>query len=403
MFWHILLVITIGLPQVLFLWQVINNYRYSLKKYKKQRSLYLPKTILIVPCRGLDTNFYQNIQSFYNQDYPTYGLWFVVADQTDAAYRPLCELKQEYAQDSAAYDVRILVAGPAQSCGQKVHNMLHAVQQVDQTVEVLAFADADVCVRPDWLRHMVHVLANEKHGAASGYRWYVPKQNNLATLMLTAINARVVQALGNSRFNQAWGGSMAIRRQTFHQIGLARIWSRAISDDYTLSRTVKNAGKKIAFVPACLTASLETMTWRQLFEFVQRQLIITRIYAPGTWWFALGSSLYVVLGLWASGLYALFSQGPSSVRLLWAMVCCLLFICQMSRAILRQVLALRLLKPFRSQMIPAMLTDIFLFPLGSVLFLCGILASTFKRTIIWRGIRYKLISLTETIVLGTDQ
>jgi len=63
---------------------------------------------------------------------------------------------------------------------------------------------------------------------------------------------------------------MAIRVDVFREIGLDKIWPRTISDDLSLSRAVKKAGKKVEFVPACLVASYESTTWRKLFEFAQR-------------------------------------------------------------------------------------------------------------------------------------
>ncbi|MCJ7776912.1 MAG: glycosyltransferase family 2 protein, partial [Sedimentisphaerales bacterium] len=277
--------------QLLFLIQTCVNYRYALTKYKKKRLLYRPRTALIVPCKGLDSAFKQNITSFFNQDYENYLLWFVVADKADPAYAPLCELKNRLSQSSKANEVQVLVAGFAQSCSQKNHNLLYCCQRIGSDVEVLAFADSDICVRSDWLSHIVHPLRNPKNGAASGYRWFVPKKNNLASLALSAVNAKIAQLLGNTHFNQAWGGSMAIRVDVFRQVGLDKIWPKALSDDLSLSYAVKKAGKKVVFVPACLVASYISTTWRELFEFGRRQFLITRVSTPGTWWFGLSSSL----------------------------------------------------------------------------------------------------------------
>ena len=65
---------------------------------------------------------------------------------------------------------------------------------------------------------------------------------------------------------------MAIRVEVFRELGLDRIWPKSLSDDLSLSTAVKKAGKKVAFVPACLVASYESTTWSQLFEFGLTQL-----------------------------------------------------------------------------------------------------------------------------------
>lgn len=391
--WHHYLVLAVVLPQLVLSIQVLRNCRYALAKYRRKRVSYRPRTVMIVPCRGLDTNFRQNISSFFLQDYDDYLLWFVVADESDPAYPVLGELKQQLAAQSRARDIRVLIAGQARACGQKIHNMLHGYRQIDPSIEVLAFADADAHIRTDWLRHIVHPLRRPRNGAASGYRWFVPKTNNVATLALSAVNAKIAQLLGNTRFNLAWGGSMAIRVDRFRDLGLDKAWPTALSDDLVLTRAVKEARLKVAFVPACLAASEEQMTWRQLFEFAQRQFVITRIGAPGTWWFGLGSSLYSVLGLWGLAVGALLGNTFSAAGFV------LFLSSQMFRAVLRQRMAGMLLAEHYDQMRPARIADVLFFWAWSLLLLSFIVSSAFRRTITWRGIRYRLVSLTETTML----
>ncbi len=382
------------------------NYCYALQKYKKKRQWQMSRTALIVPCRGLDSEFRANIASFFSQDYENYLLWFVVADKSDPAYGELCRLKSELSQHSKARDVQILVAGIAQSCSQKIHNLLYCCQKLTDDVEILAFADSDICVRSDWLSHLVWPLHRSKTGVASGYRWFIPKKNNLASLVLSAINAKVAQLLGNTPFNQAWGGSMAIRVEVFRRLGIEKIWSRALSDDLLLSRAVKKAGMKVVFVPACLVASYTSTTWRELFEFGRRQFLITRISAPRTWWFALLTSLYSVLGVWGGAGLVVYAASQnlefriSNLEFLIPAVPIVFLARQLIQAILRQKMISKLLEKHLPQMKAAMAVDILGFWIWPLLVLSLVLSSAFGRTICWRGIRYKLLGPTEIIVMG---
>ncbi len=420
--WYYYIALAAILSQLVFLVQMCRNYRYALAKYKKDRSSYRPRTALIVPCKGLDSAFERNITSFFNQDYENYLLRFVVADKSDPAYDELCKLKSQLSQSSKAQDVQVFVAGPVrnstsgqqplkrkisngagqgQSCSQKNHNLLYCYERIGDDVEVLAFADSDICVRSDWLSQIVWPLRKSKNGTASGYRWFIPKRNNLASLALSAVNAKVAQLLGSTRFNQAWGGSMAIRVDVFREVGLDKIWPKALSDDLSLSLAVKKAGKKVVFVPACLVASYESTSWRRLFEFGRRQFLITRVSAPRTWWFGLCSSLYSVLGLWAGAALAIYAAMIGEKYLpLFAAVPILFFASQLGRAILRQKMISKLLKYDLPQMRAAMAADILAFWIWSLLLLSFIISSAFGRTIRWRGIRYKLLGPTETIVVG---
>ena len=374
--WYYYIALAAIISQLLFLLQTYNNYRYALNKYKKKRSGHRPKTALIIPCKDLEPAFQENIASFFYQDYEDYLLWFVVADESDPAYSELCKLKNRLSQNSKAQDVQVFVAGKGQSCSQKIHNLLYCYKRISDDVEVMAFADSDISVRGNWLSHIVYPLRKSKNGATSGYRWFIPKKNNLASLALSAMNAKVAQLLGNTRFNQAWGGSMAIRVDVFRQVGLDKIWPKALSDDFSLSCAIKTAGMKVVFVPACLAASHESTTWRKLFEFVRRQFLITRVSAPWTWWFGLFSSLYSVLGIWGAAALAIYAAMIQDKNLLFfAAVPVVFFVSQLSRAIFRQKMATKLLEHERRAMRAACLADITVFWLWSLLLLFLIISS----------------------------
>ena len=293
--------------QLLFLLHVWRNYRFVLSKYKRERGWYRPRTVICLPCKDLDSSFEKNIKSFFDQDYENYQLCFVVAETSDPAYEALCRVKDKLEAGSKAVNVRILVAGHAESCGQKIHNLLHCYRNISDDTEVLAFADSDICVRSDWLSHLVYPLKKDKVGVASGYRWFVPDRNNAASVVMSILNGKVAQLLGNTHFNHAWGGSMAIRVEVFRDLDLEQIWSRAISDDFSISYAVKEAGLKVAFVPACLVASHESTSWEKLFEFGRRQYLITRVCATVTWWVGLCWSLYSVIGLWGGLAMAIYA------------------------------------------------------------------------------------------------
>jgi len=399
--WYYYIALAAIVSQLFFLFQTYNNYHYAVRKYKRERSWYRPRTVLIVPCRGLDSAFQQNITSFFEQDYENYLLWFVVGDESDPAYGELCQLKNRLSQTSKAQDVQVFVAGKSQTCSQKIHNLLYCYEKIGDDIDVLAFADSDICVQSNWLGHLVYPLRKAKNGAATGYRWYIPKKNNPASLALSAMNAKVAQLLGNTRFNQAWGGSMAIRVEAFRKLGLDKIWPKALSDDLSLSVAVKKAGLIVAFVPACLVASHEVTTWRKLFEFARRQFLITRVSAPRTWWFGLCSGFYSILGLWAAAGLAIYAGAVQNEHLLlFTAVPVVFFAGQLIRAILRQRMAGKLLEHERPKMKVARAADILAFWLWSVLMLFLIISSAFGRTICWRGIRYKLLGPTEIVVEG---
>lgn len=401
-FLHIIAVVCIVI-QVLFVFQIFNHYKYVLKKFAKRHNTYRPKVALILPCKGIDTAFDENIGSFYQLEYDNYELIFVTESSEDAAYNHLLDLKDRFQNRSKAFKTSILVAGIATQGGQKLYNMLYACGKAEKGVEVFAFADSDACPRSGWLGHLVYPLRKEKQGVSSGYRWYVPLKNNLATLALSAMNAKVAQLLGPTIFNCAWGGSMAVRVDTFKKLEMDKIWQKAISDDLTLSREAKKAKLKVIFAPGCLVASYEQTNWRNLFEFARRQFIITRVTIPGTWWFGFFSSVFSVLGLWGFTGLAIFSYlNGSEYRHTFLAAAAAFLAGQMIRAFLRQRMIFRLLAAETAKMRAAALADIIGGPLWSLILLFCIISSSFGRIINWRGVKYKLIGPTEVIRLAED-
>ncbi len=388
--------------QVLFCFQMFRNYRYVMRKFARKRLGYRPKTCLIVPCKGLDEQFQKNITAFYQLDYENYLLYFVVEDTADTAYPVLEKLKAELSGSSAALEVKILTAGRTTSCSQKLHNLLYAYNDIPADVEILAFADSDACPLPKWLAHLVYPLRQKKNGASTGYRWFIPEKNNLASLALSAVNAKVAQLLGSSHFNQAWGGSMAIRTETFRKVGLDEIWKTALSDDLTLSRAVKKAGLKVFFVPGCLAGSYQSTDWKSLFEFARRQFLITRVITPGVWLFGLISSLYSVAGMWgglALAAWAIITNAQKTW--LFILLPAVFVLGHLWRTYLRQAMVKKLLSDNAKRLKSAAVADILASALWSWILLICIIASGFGRTIIWRGVKYKLVSPTQTEVIRT--
>ena len=400
--WYDWIAWTAIVVQLVFVYYAIRNYRFALAKYsRKTEPAYRPRAALIIPCKGLDARFDTNIRSFLQQDYDNCRLFFVLGEQTDPAYEQLRRIVGEPGQGPHAADAQILIAGPSTSCSQKIHNLLYVIDRLPDDFEILAFADSDVCVRNEWLGLLVLSLRRPKCGVATGYRWFVPTRNNLATLALSAVNASIAQLLGNSCFNHAWGGSMAVRMKDFHRLGLLETWRTTLSDDLSLTQAVKKAGMSVTFVPGCLAASCESTTWPLLYEFCRRQFLITRVYAPRTWWLGLFSSLGSVLGLWGTAALAYYALTIEAEHLLlYAAVPIIFLVGHFVRAVLRQAMIVQLLREHASGLKAAIIADILGFWLWSLVLLGFILSSAVGRTIRWRGILYRLVSPTRTEVIG---
>lgn len=399
--WYNWIAILLLASQGLFLYQSWRNYRYALAKSRRTNKLYHPRVLLTVPCKGIDHEFEKNISSVLFQDYPDHVLHFVVEDTSDPAYESLNRLITSVGVRCRARRIEVLVAGKGQECSQKIHNLLYSCRRAPEGVEVFAFADSDACLPSHWLNALVYPLRKDHCGATTGYRWFVPRTDNLATLALSAINAKIAQQLGNTMFNHLWGGSMAVRTNLFNAADLERIWHNAISDDLGLSYAVKKGGRKVTFAPECLVASYEETTWMGLLEFARRQFLITRIVMPGTWRFGLFALVYSLMGPW--GGLAIFgyawTAGIEFNELLWGAVPAVFGAGNIGLAILRQRMIRVILPNDTRRLRAAAWADVGGTLVWSWLLFFCILSSVLGRTITWRGIRYRLLGPDRTQVL----
>jgi len=377
---------------------------YTARTYKPRPSEYKPKVALICPCKGLDTTFERNIKSLFEQDYPDYQLYLVVESQSDQAYEKLCGIIEQQRQSGGFSGASLVVAGLAESCGQKVHNLLAVCRQLPADIEVMAFVDSDACLKRHFLGSLVHPLRVKTVGASTGYRWFVPTDNRLASQVLSAVNAFFASTLGPHPWNSVWGGAMAIRREVFGQLEIAKLWQGALADDYSLTYAIKKACQVIKFVPACFVASYEGTSWKGLISFIRRQFIITNVCRRGLWYLALCGLGQFVLGFWVGLAVSLYLWASGSPQWHWAVILPgTLMVFAAAKALSRQIMIRRILAENRDKLFYPGLIDIFAQPILSVFTLACILSTAGVRRIVWRGKNYVLHGIDRTEIISAAE
>jgi len=391
--------VLILLIQAVVMLEAYRHVVYTKRKYRPKPSRYQPRVGLISPCKGSDTAFERNINSFFDLDYPDYEIFFVVESDTDPAHSRLSQIIKKRRRDGCSIKAHLLIAGLAKTSSQKVHNQITACDALPDDIKVLAFVDSDACLKPHFLSSLIHPLRRKGVGASTGYRWFVPTDSALSSKFLSAINAFVASSLGPHSWNCAWGGAMAIRRDVFDAIELRSAWQNACSDDYVLTRRVKQADLEIIFVPACFVASYEQMSWSEMFSFARRQFILTRICFGRLWYLAIGSLGHFVLAFYFGLFLTLYLVAQGSSQAIYAGILPVgLLVSAMTRATVRQVLIRKILPEDRARLRGPALIDIFAQPIVAIIALFYVLSAAGARTITWRGIRYYLHDIYHTEV-----
>lgn len=371
----------------------IDYLAYFKREISRPKKDFQPFASVFVPCRGLDQNLSENLAAIFRQNYPAYEVIFIVDDEKDEAVLIIEGFLQRFGNS------KLIVAGKAENEGQKVHNLRKSVLEVSEKSEVFVFVDSDARPSESWLKNLVEPLADEKIGCSTGYRWFISKKNNFSSQLRAVWNASIASALGaNSDKNFCWGGSTAIRREIFEMIEMREKLQGTLSDDFAVTRAMKEANLPIYFVPECLTASVEDCNFKELLEFTTRQMKITRVYAPHLWKAAfIGAALFTIF-FWLGFLLLFFAEGAH----FWVTFLILLtiFVLGAAKAWIRLNAVQMILGNYENELNKSFLWQITLWIFSSALYFYNGFCALQSNVIAWRGIRYRLESPNKTLILG---
>lgn len=360
---------------------------------------FAPPTTLVVPCRGVDAGMEENLRAFFRLDYPDLQILLVTESDTD----PSVPIMRRVLADHPDRSATILFAGIARQRGQKVHNLVHALQSVREQDEVLAFGDSDIRPEPEWLRYLVAPLECPEVGASTGFRWYLPELGGAASVLRSVWNAGIVGLMTPGSCPFAWGGAMAVRRTTFASADIEGRWQNALSDDYAASRAIQTLGLAIRFQPRCLSFTHEDCSLGELLSWSYRQLAITRVYHPSLWTVGLASEVgnngvfWGGVGFVAGAL--VLHQVPPLTGLL-AVILGATYLARCLKAWIRWRAVLSVFAQHAEALRRYRAAYVFAGPVASLITLLGLLRSLLSTDIEWRGIRYRMVSPTQTEVVA---
>lgn len=404
--------------------------RFLRESRAKPPGNYAPLAAVILPIKGREPDLELNLSRYLTQDYPNYQLVFVVASVKDPAHSAVSSVLERMKHQGAASAPRVIpakagiqresfegcggsesrftpraalvVAGYSEARGEKVNNLLCGLEAADPRAEALVFADADARPGLDWLRSLVAPLADENVTVSTGFRWYLPRKGFVSQLR-AAWDTSIATLLGDHPHNFAWGGSMAIRAADFKRLEVAeRYWARTVSDDYALTRAVREAHGKIRFEPRCLVASAEESSLREFLSWSNRQIILTRVYAARLW--RLGLAAHgVYCGTFLFGIFALILP-DSSATARAAVTATLLGILLLgiAKGRLRAIVAREVFPEEIASRLRWAARYWQLAPLVPWVMLFNFVVAGFARRIEWRGTLYDLRSASEVRVLRRD-
>jgi ceramide glucosyltransferase len=375
-------------------WQGLQWLGYVRRRLHTDPGFYAPRVAVLCPCKGIEPGLERNLIALTEFERQTYEIFFILASDRD----PARSIIERVAKNSRV-KTHVVIAGNPVNCGEKVNNLRAAVEQLPAEFEVLVFTDSDGRPGRFWLHRLVAPLGNPTIGATTTMRWFIPNRANFPTALLAAWNAPIVTMLGEKGKNFCWGGGTAIRRTIFEQSGVLEEWKNSVSDDYSLTRALERTGRRIVFLPECITLSYVETDFAGLLEFTNRQILITRVYAERVWRLAALTHLLYCLTILLGAILTmeeLLAQRPVFHIMTLTFLPLLL---SLIRSSLRLVGVTEALPAARSQIMGQAWVYLLLTLFVPFFYMANFVNSLVTRKIRWRGVVYELVSSQQTRIV----
>lgn len=272
------------------------------------------RAAMIIPMAGQRPYMRRALRSLMVQCYQPLVTIMVTESMDDSAVSLIHELQKEFPQ------LRHVVAGQAQGCGQKNWNILRAIETVKHETDVYVFCDSTHYAQSDFVYQLILPIIQQEAAFTTGYHAVDVQDHQIVSLayQLSVLLMRFLQA--SSAFTQPWGGAMAISQQAFLRYDIAGFWGDKVVDDCSLASFLM---EKNAHVQLCAHAVLRTPARNHPLHvwhaWMNRQVLFLKFCIPSQWMllavFALLMSLpllgsaIVLSGIWC-GLLSAWYYGP---------------------------------------------------------------------------------------------
>ena len=332
----------------------------------------LPRVAILKPVHGMEPELADNLESFFQQDYPDFEILIGARDPDNAALavaRQVCGRHPEVKS-------RIVISGPPQWPNAKVFSLakMIAASQADYFV----ISDSDVRVSSDFLRQVIVPLLDPEVGLVTCPYRGIPAGDFWSSLEALGMSVEmpsgvmVADMLEGMRF--AMGAVMVVRRDALVKIGGIATTANYYSDDFVLGNRVWAAGYKVTLSHYVAEHVLMPRSCRQTFGDQLRWMKSTRYSRP---WGHVGNGLTFALPYGILGLIA----GITSGHLRWGVG--LLLVSLTNRILQAIFVGWGVVRDRRA------LRYCWLYPLRDLLGFCTWTGSFTSRSFFWRGETYR--------------
>jgi ceramide glucosyltransferase len=233
---------------------------------------------VLKPLHGAEPLLEEALATLCVQDHPAYQIVFGVQDASDPAAAIVHRLQSRF----PACDIALVVDPRRHGANGKVGNLINMLPAARH--DVLAIADSDLHVRPDYLARLLATLAQPGTGLVTTLYAGLPATDCLAArLGATQIThgflpgALLARALGRQ---DGLGATMVLRRATLARIGGLHALVDHLADDNALGRLVRGLGLAVRLAATVPATTVPETTLRALLRHELRWARTIRALAP---------------------------------------------------------------------------------------------------------------------------
>jgi ceramide glucosyltransferase len=236
-----------------------------------------PPVSVLKPVHGLEAQLKENIESFFQQDYPHYEILFAADDANDAALEVVREVCARYPH----IPTRILVTGTPWP--NPVVYSFHCLAEA-AAHEILVTTDSDVEVDPNYLREIVSPLLDPQVGMVT----CVYRGKNAAGFFsgLTAIGMSVEMTAGVLVANLlegmkfGLGPTTVVRKDSLASIGGYTALRDYIAYDFAIGNLMAKAGYRVVLSGHIINHVVNQKSFRHMWQNQLRWAQTTRYSRP---------------------------------------------------------------------------------------------------------------------------
>uniref|UniRef100_A0A4W3I362 ceramide glucosyltransferase n=1 Tax=Callorhinchus milii TaxID=7868 RepID=A0A4W3I362_CALMI len=212
------------------------------KTTDKQPYSKLPGVSLLKPLKGVDPNLINNLETFFELDYPKYEILLCVQDHDDPAIDVCKKLLGKYPN----VDAKLFVGGKKVGINPKINNLMPGYEIAKY--EFVWICDSGIRVNPDTLTDMANMMT-EKVGLVHGLPYVADRQGFAATLeqvYFGTSHPRTYISANVTGFKCVTGMSCLMRKDVLDQAGGLIAFAQYIAEDYFMSKAIADRGWKFA-------------------------------------------------------------------------------------------------------------------------------------------------------------